>query len=341
MADDDAPALEGFKVAPQDDDRVIRTKGLTKRYGDLVAVDGLDLVVHRGEVFGLLGPNGAGKTTTILMLLGLSEPTKGKARVLGYDPTRQPLEIKRRVGYMPDNVGFYGDLTGRQNLTYTARLNGLRSKQADERIDSLLDLVGLADVAGRRVETYSRGMRQRLGVADALVKEPSVLILDEPTVAIDPEGVMDMLALIRSLAHEHGVTILLSSHLLHQVESVCDRVGIFAKGKMVAVGRMSELAQRILEGPVILEVGSDSSDEVETLLRSQPGVTRVVRDAQEPRLWLVSSHSDSRHHLAAALVAVGKPVWHLRVQGTELDQIYLRYFQEDATSGSVKTLGAS
>jgi ABC-2 type transport system ATP-binding protein len=310
------------------DGAVIWTRGLTKRYGELTAVNKLHLEVQPGEVFGLLGPNGAGKTTTILMLLGLSEPTAGKARVLGLDPTRQPLEVKRRVGYMPDNVGFYGAMSGRQNLVYTARLNGLREREADDRIQELLELVGLSDVADRRVDTYSRGMRQRLGIADALVKDPSVLILDEPTVAIDPEGVAQMLDLIRTLAHVKRVTILLSSHLLHQVESVCDRVGIFVKGRMVASGRMAELAERVLAGPVIVEVGSDADPEIASVLRAVPGVTDVAQEERDPRLWLVTGEADVRNRLAQALVSAGRPMWHLRLQGTELDQIYLRYFGE-------------
>jgi ABC-2 type transport system ATP-binding protein len=313
---------------PQADERVIRTKGLTKHYGPVTAVDHLDLEIRRGEVFGLLGPNGAGKTTTILMLLGLSEPSSGKARVLGFDPTRQPLEIKRRVGYMPDNVGFYGDLTGRQNLVYTARLNGLDRKTADARVDDLLELVGLSDVGGRKVETYSRGMRQRLGVADALVKDPSVLILDEPTVAIDPEGVMEMLDLIQSLARDRGVTVVLSSHLLHQVESVCDRVGIFSKGRMIASGRMSDLAERVLTGPITLEIGSDSDPKIEAFLEAQPGVTEVQPSPRDPRLWLVTGSARSPEALGRAMMEQGWSVWRLAVHGMDLDAIYLRLVRE-------------
>jgi ABC-type multidrug transport system ATPase subunit len=149
---------------------VIRTRGLTKLYGDLVAVDHLDLDVRAGEIFGLLGPNGAGKTTTILMLLGLSEPTDGRARVLGLDPARDPLAIKLQVGYLPDAVGFYGGMTGRENLRYTTRLNGLSRAEADRRIDEAIGLVGLADRADDATNQYSRGMKQRLGIADALVR---------------------------------------------------------------------------------------------------------------------------------------------------------------------------
>jgi ABC-type multidrug transport system, ATPase component len=219
---------------------VIHTRGLEKRYGDNVAVHALDLDVHQGEVFGLLGPNGAGKTTTILMLLALTEPTAGVARVLGMDPARDPLRVKRHVGYLPDNVGFYGSLTGRQNLGYTARLNGIPTPLATERIGAALERVRLTDAADAAVETYSRGMKQRLGLADVLIKEPSVIILDEPTTSIDPVGVVETLDLVRSLARDQGVTVLVSSHLLHQVQQICDRIAIFVAGNVVAMGTVAD-----------------------------------------------------------------------------------------------------
>ncbi|MER3418954.1 MAG: hypothetical protein C4343_07715, partial [Chloroflexota bacterium] len=248
------PGLQGGRRAA-DPSLLIRTRNLTKRYGDLFAVDRLTFEVRAGEIYGLLGPNGAGKTTTILMLLGLSEPTAGEARVVGLDPTRHPLEVKRRVGYLPDNAGFYGALSGRANLRYTANLNGLTGPEAERRIDEVLEQVGLSADADRRVETYSRGMRQRLRIADALVKDPEILILDEPTIAIDPQGVAEILALIRRLVEERRLAILLSSHLLEQVQSVCDRVGIFVRGRLVAQGTVEELARRLGSGDVELEVG--------------------------------------------------------------------------------------
>jgi ABC-2 type transport system ATP-binding protein len=225
-------------------DALVRTHELTKRYGDVVAVDSLSFGVQRGEIYGLLGPNGAGKTTTILMLLGLAEPTSGEARVLGLDPARQPLEVKRHVGYLPDSVGFYGRMSGRENLHYTARLNGIPQADAEATITELLGQVGLEEAGERLVDTYSRGMLQRLGIADALVKEPAVLILDEPTTAIDPTGVAELLTLIRRLVAERGIGVLLSSHLLEQVERLCDRIGIFSRGKLVAEGTMAELSAR-------------------------------------------------------------------------------------------------
>jgi ABC-2 type transport system ATP-binding protein len=307
----------------------IRTRALTKKYGEFTAVNSLDLEVSHGEIFGLLGPNGAGKTTTILMLLGLSEPTGGEAEVVGLDPARFPLEVKRRVGYLPDNVGFYATLTGRENLRYTARLNGLEREEGETRIDALLQQAGLGGAADSRVDTYSRGMRQRLGIADTLIKDPDVVILDEPTVAIDPEGVAEVLALIRSLARDRGVTLLLASHLLHQVQSVCDRVGIFVAGRMVAQGPMNELADRLSEGPVTVEVAVEGeAADIERVLRSVPDVDHVERDERDPRLWLIRAERDVRDEVVRALVSERLPLRQLRRSGDELDEIYRRYFQE-------------
>jgi ABC-2 type transport system ATP-binding protein len=258
----------------------ILTRGLTKRYEEITAVDGLDLEVRRGEIFGLLGQNGAGKTTTILMLLGLTEPTEGSAEVLGFDPAFDALQVKRRVGYLPDSVGFYDDLTGRENLRYTARLNGLRGDDAEDRIQQVVEAVELTDRVDTPTGTYSRGMLQRLGIADALVKDPEILILDEPTTAIDPIGVVGILALLRDLVQERGVTILLSSHLLVQVQSVCDRVGIFAAGRLIGLGTVPELAAEFGADHARVEVsfesaGGESADRIRTALGTIPNVTAV------------------------------------------------------------------
>jgi ABC-2 type transport system ATP-binding protein len=308
----------------------VEARGLTKRYGDQVAVDDLNLALRPGETFGLLGPNGAGKTTTILMLLGLSQPTGGTARVLGLDPARQAIEVKRRVGYVPDDVGFYGSLTGLENLRYTARLNGLRGQAAEDRVRELIADVGLANAADAKVDTYSRGMRQRLGIADALVKDPDVAILDEPTVGIDPEGVAEILGLIRRLARERGSTVLLSSHLLHQVQSICDRVGIFVGGRMVAEGRVADLADAIAGGDVTIEVGVAGGDgrELERRLARLPGVRAVARDDLDPSRWHVVAESDVRPELARVLVDAGVPLRHLHRREDELDELYRRYFRE-------------
>ena len=189
-------------------DVVIEAKNLTKRYGGTAVVKGISFSVARGEIFGLLGPNGAGKTTTILMLLGLSEISDGTVRVLDHNPVREPLAVKRRVGYLPDQVGFYDNLSASDNLRYTARLIGLGRVEREEKISSSLAHVGLADVADNRVGTFSRGMRQRLGLAEILMKDAEVAILDEPTSGLDPQVTVELLDIIRDLKHR-GVSVLL------------------------------------------------------------------------------------------------------------------------------------
>jgi ABC-2 type transport system ATP-binding protein len=225
---------------------IIETEGLTKKYGHQAAVNHLTLQIQEGEVFGFLGPNGAGKTTTLLMFLGLTEPTSGKVRVMGFDPTRDPFHVKEKVGYLPENVGFYDDMDARQNLRFIARLNRIPDKVSSQRIDELLKLVGLFEEAKKKVGTYSKGMRQRLGIAEVLVKEPKLIFLDEPTIGLDPDGTNRMLDLIQSLSREKGMTIFLSSHLLDQVQRNCDRVGIMIKGDLVAIGPIGELARQKL-----------------------------------------------------------------------------------------------
>ena len=313
----------------------IRAKGLTKKYGDFTAVDKLDLAVDHGEIYGLLGPNGAGKTTTILMLLGLSEPSSGTARVLDLDPALNPTSVKRQVGYMPDNVGFYSGMTGRQNIRYTARLNRIPKVVAEDRIQALLERVGLASAGDKRVETYSRGMRQRLGLADVLVKEPSIIILDEPTTAIDPAGVEEVLELVRTLADE-GAAILLASHLLHQVQQICDRVGIFVAGKLVASGTTDKLAAQSGNGPIEIEViAAPPLDAVRAAALKVSGVTKVVSDIRDKNMLVVTANRDLRAELARALVESGHPPYHLRRRGDELDEVYRRYFAATEPAGSV------
>ena len=222
---------------------IIETEELTKRYGAQTAVNRLNLQIREGEVFGFLGPNGAGKTTSLLMFLGLTEPTSGKVRVCGVDPARDPIHVKRLVGYLPENVGFYDDMDARQNLQYIARLNGIPDDVSAERVEELLKMVGLFEEAGKKIGVYSKGMRQRLGIAEVLVKNPKLIFLDEPTIGLDPDGTNRMLDLIHSLSREKNITVFLSSHLLDQVQRICDRVGIMIKGNLVAVGPIDELAK--------------------------------------------------------------------------------------------------
>jgi len=226
---------------------IIETVDLTKVYNKAqVAVDHVSFSVMEGEVFGFLGPNGAGKTTTILMLLGLTEPTSGRVRVLGIDPSRDSIKVKGVIGYMPENMGFYGDMDAVQTLRFMAELNNLPRDTADARIEDALKTVGLADEAKKKLGAYSRGMRQRLGIAELLVKQPKVAFLDEPTLGLDPDATNRMIELIESLTREKNMTIVLCSHFLNMVQKLCKRVGIMIKGKMVAQGPMDWLAQEKL-----------------------------------------------------------------------------------------------
>ncbi|MGQ0849423.1 MAG: ABC transporter ATP-binding protein [Actinomycetota bacterium] len=312
----------------------ILTHRLTKQYGDTKVVDNLDLRLRAGEVFGLLGPNGAGKTTTILMILGLVEPTSGQVEVLGMNPARHPLGVKRWVGYLPDAVGFYDGMTGRENLEFTARLNQIPAGEADDRIERLLTEVGLAEAADVNSGIYSRGMKQRLGIADALVKDPEVLILDEPTTAIDPEGVAEMLALIRRLAEERRVTILLSSHLLHQVQAVCDRVAIFVRGKVVAQGTPHELA-RNSSGPEEVEVQAGGTDaELRTALSGKQFI-RKIGPGRVPRSYIIEVSHGATNELVATLVGAGVQLNGVKRLSDDLDEVYRRYFHTEEAESNV------
>jgi ABC-2 type transport system ATP-binding protein len=304
---------------------VVESRELTKRYGDFVAVDSLSLAVRRGEVFGLLGPNGAGKTTTILMLLGLTEPTAGSVQVLGLDPARKPLSVKARVGYLPDQVGFYDGLTARENLIYIAKLNGLRRGAAYPRIDAALAQMGLAAVANKRVAAFSRGMRQRLGLAEILLKQPELIIMDEPTLGLDPEAAREFLEIIRKLRGD-GITVLLSSHLLYQVQTICDRVGLFNHGRLALEGAVADLARRVLGGAYRIQLEAEDAPELEETLRRLDGVVGVQRAG--PRDYNIEAIVDLRAAAARAVVEAGGRLLALNIEAPSLDEIYTRYFQE-------------
>lgn len=305
---------------------VIELKGLTKIYGTQPAVDHLDLEIKRGEVFGLLGPNGAGKTTTILMILGLVEPTEGEVKVLGINSTREPLKVKKWVGYLPEDVGFYEDMTGLENLKLTAALNGMEEKEAVKAAEELLEKVGLGEAKDKKVGAYSRGMRQRLGLADALIKKPQIVILDEPTLGLDPEGMKEFLELIKNLSREGGMTVLLSSHHLHQVQEICDRVGIFVKGKLIAKGTVSELAKELFSTELYtFEVAvNPMEDDLIPKLMSVEGVKKVEK---EGKAFIVHAEKDVSAEVAKTVVKEGYNLAKLMPKSYGLDDIYHRYFE--------------
>ncbi len=311
------------------DDVVIEAKGLTKTYGRSVAVDHISFSVGRGEIFGLLGPNGAGKTTTILMLLGLTEISRGEVRVLGFNPAREPLSVKRRVGYMPDTVGFYDGLTASDNLRYTARLIGFKYHEREKRIAAALDRVGLSEFADKRVGTFSRGMRQRLGLAEILMKGAQIAILDEPTSGLDPHATAELLGIIRAFKTE-GVSVLLSSHLLERVQSVCDRVALFSSGRIALMGSVPDLGRQVLGGGYVVDIEADGIGLSERLALI-PGVSGV----ETTGIGKLRLHADRdvRPEAAAEVVAMHGRLKYLGVQEPSLEAIYTRYFESKPDEG--------
>ncbi len=304
---------------------IAETRHLVKMYGEFTAVDGLNFQLKEGEIFGLLGPNGAGKTTTILMLMGLTEPTAGTVNVIGYDPVRQPLQVKRNVGYLPEHVAMYDDLSAQENLYYTADLNGLAHAEAKARVNYALERVGLVDVAHKKVGTFSHGMRQRLGIADVLVKKPRLIILDEPTIGLDPEAVNQLLDLILAMQKEEHLTVMLSSHQLQQVQRICSRVGIFVKGRMIAQGSIGQLAEQLAGGKRTLEVVAEPKGaELIAALQKIKGVVSVEPDMDHLR---VSATEEVRPAIARTIAERGWSLYHLRQRDYGLEEIYLKYFQ--------------
>jgi len=314
---------------------IIELVDLTKMYGSFKAVDHLDLAVKKGEIFGLLGPNGAGKSTTILMMLGLTDPSSGSVRVCGIDSTVNPINVKKRVGYLPEDVGFYDDRTGLENLIYTARLNGISGKEAISRAEQLLDRVGLADASTKKTGKYSRGMRQRLGLADVLIKNPEVIILDEPTSGIDPKGVREFLQLIVRLSREEGITVLFSSHNLHQVQQVCDRVGLFVSGKLLAEGNIHDLSQKLFSAhPFLIEAAISgnngngktavSVNSIKQILKPVEGIKKI---SVEKDVFQIECSWDATADIAREIVKSGGDLNFLNRKEYGLDDIYYRYFE--------------
>lgn len=309
-------------------DSIIHTEGLTKQYGEKYAVRDLNLDIRQGEIFGLLGPNGAGKTTTTLMPLGLTEPTEGSAWIDGWNCTKESIAVKQIVGYLPDNVGFYGDMTGRENLRFTGRLNGLPEEVMEQQCDALLRRVGMEYAADQKAGTYSRGMKQRLGIADVLMKNPKVIIMDEPTLGIDPEGMRELMHLIQQLAKEDGRTILISSHQLYQIQQICDRVGLFVEGQLIASGKIEELAAQVKqEGYHVLEIAALPDDAgLRFLLEAIGNVDSVEREGE---VYCVRSRYDIKRELLRKTIEGGYTLTHLRQRGSDLDEIYRRYFEKE------------
>jgi ABC-2 type transport system ATP-binding protein len=305
---------------------MVEASKLTKKYGGVTVVDNLNLKIEEGQIFGFLGPNGAGKTTTILMMLGLTEPNSGTASIAGFNSTREPLKVKRITGYIPEKVGFYSDMSAKNNLMYTANLNGINGKKADEAVAQAIEDVGLKDKTDDLVSTFSKGMKQRLAIADVLVKQPKVAFLDEPTSGIDPAGITQILDLISNIAKKNNMTIIMSSHQLNQVERICSHIGIMSKGKLVVEGSIEQLSKKAGGGQYTIEIQlSEITQDMIDSMKSIKGVLSV--DRVEDVLRIICTE-DLRRQISKVISDKNGLITQMKLQSYALEDIYLKYFRE-------------
>jgi ABC-2 type transport system ATP-binding protein len=320
---------------------VIEVQHLTKRYGPFTAVSDLSFRVERGEILGFLGPNGAGKTTTMRVLTGYMPPTEGKAIVAGYDVFAQPLEAKRRTGYLPETPPLYPEMTVRDYLMFVARIKGVSRAERKQRVQSTMERTRVADMAQRHCGKLSKGYRQRVGLAQALLHNPEVLILDEPTAGLDPKQIIETRELIKQLAGDH--TIILSTHILPEVSQTCQRVVIINNGRVVAIDTPDNLTAR-LRGSESMYVQVDGmGSDVKSALERVSGVTRVVlSDTRGPAAgFQVDSEAgrDVRRDLASAIVSRGWGLLELRPMRMSLEEIFLHLTTEEAAAATASDLG--
>ena len=312
---------------------MIETHDLAKTFKtadgeELQAVKGIDLEIRKGEIFSLLGPNGAGKTTTISMISGLVEPTRGDAKIGGFSITKQPLEAKRLMGVVPQEIALYRTLTGRQNLEFFGKMYGLRGGLLGERVDEVLEFVGLTDRQKDKVENYSGGMKRRLNVGVGLLHKPELVYMDEPTVGIDPQSRRRILDTVMELRDERGMTVLYTTHLMEEAQELSDRVGIMDHGEIIALGTQDELIQRVGEvDTLILKIGGSEIDEglPDQLQRDVPGVTQVlVEQGDEGQITISAKRGRKALPDVIQLTeAAGVEVQSVAVQEPDLEAVFL------------------
>jgi ABC-2 type transport system ATP-binding protein len=310
---------------------MIKVDGLTKRYARTVAVDNISFEVEKGQIVGFLGPNGAGKTTTMRVLTCFLPPTAGTANIAGYDVIQHPMEVKKRIGYLPENPPVYPEMEVAEYLDFVGRLKGIRSADINRRVDEVLGRCAIGDVRGKLIGKLSKGYRQRVGIAQAIIHNPDVLILDEPTSGLDPKQIIEIRELLRHLAGDH--TIILSTHILSEVEHSCERVIIIAQGKLVAIDSVSNLTNRLRGSEAVaVEVqaadGQPNPSEVQQRLEQVSGVSRVVmKDSKDGRLQFEIESLQGRQirsDVARTVVNAGWNLNELRPVGLSLEDIFLQ-----------------
>jgi ABC-2 type transport system ATP-binding protein len=310
---------------------MIKVQGLTKRYARTVAVDNISFEVEKGQIVGFLGPNGAGKTTTMRVLTCFLPPTMGTANVAGFDVIENPMEVKKRIGYLPESPPLYPEMEVIEYLTFVGKLKGIPSGDLNRRIDEVVGRCAIGDVRTRLIGKLSKGFRQRVGLAQAIIHNPPVLILDEPTSGLDPKQIIEIRELLKSLAGEH--TIILSTHILSEVEHSCEHVIIIDRGKLVAIDTVANLTNRLRGSEAVaLEVeaagGQPGPTDVQHRLEQVAGVSRVVmKDSKDGRLTFEVESLTGRHiraELARSVVNAGWSLTELRAVGLSLEDIFLQ-----------------
>jgi ABC-2 type transport system ATP-binding protein len=297
---------------------------LRKRYGEVQALDGVSFRVRSGEVFGLLGPNGAGKSTTVKVLATLTKPNSGRAEVAGRDVVREPDEVRRSIGYVPQSSGVDRDATGRENLQLQGRIQGMSGRELEERVNELLDLLGIADAADRVVRGYSGGMKRRLDVALGLVHRPRVLFLDEPTTGLDPEARASMWAELERLAEGEALTILLTTHYMEEADQLADRLAIVSRGRLVVEGTPEELKHSLRGDAVEIELSDGQAGDAESIVAALEGVHEASADGRKLRSR-VASGARAIPTILSALEARGIGVESVTTHRPSLDDVYLHY----------------
>jgi ABC-2 type transport system ATP-binding protein len=307
-------------------DQIVETFKLTKTYGDFTAVDSLELKVDEGEIFGFLGPNGAGKTTTILMLMGLSVPTSGTAKVAGFDIVEDSKQVRTVASILPEYSSMYGDLTAFQNLDFVCKLNDIPRQEREKRIEEMLDVVDMTEWKNAKLESFSRGMKQRMSIASTLIKNPRVVFLDEPTLGLDPIGTKEIRELIIRLNKDQGLTVVLTSHLLNEVQLTCDRVGILNHGKLVVTESIDNLTRnnRGLERRVEFKLSKVPAGLLEEL-EAVEGVRSVT--GTDNQLTVYSSEA-SDYCVSKTIVSHGAVILLMRPKEYTLEDVFIKYAQE-------------
>ncbi|MGO8760667.1 MAG: ABC transporter ATP-binding protein [Desulfobaccales bacterium] len=308
---------------------MIEVQDLTKYYGPQLAVSRLDFQVAAGEIVGFLGPNGAGKTTTLKILAGFLAPSAGTARINGYDCVTDSLAVRRSLGYLPENVAIYPDLTVTQFLRFAARAKGVEAKAETGEVDRVVDACGLEEVRGKLVAALSKGFRQRLGLAQALIDQPPLLILDEPTIGLDPSQIVEIRQMIKNLEGDH--TVMLSSHILPEVSQLCHRVIIINRGQIVAGDTPENLSRQLGHGSRVLITVAGPAPDVETALQKVSGVNRVLSQGEGKYLVEADNGRELRPELARMVVERGWQLLELKSQEFTLEEVFINLITEETT----------